>query len=36
VLGFVKKQAERAVDKIILQQPEASVEVIIKEALKNL
>ncbi|MCL4158838.1 UNVERIFIED_CONTAM: hypothetical protein GTU68_011595 [Idotea baltica] len=36
VLGFNKKQAERVVDKIILAQPEASVEVIIKQALKNL
>jgi len=36
VLGFNKKQAERVVDKVILAQPEASVEVIIKQALKNL
>lgn len=36
VLGFVKKQAERVVDKIIASQPEASVEIIIKQALKNL
>ena len=36
VLGFVKKQAERVVDKIMIQQPEASVEAIIKQALKNL
>lgn len=36
VLGFNKKQAERVVDKIILTQPEAGVEVIIKQALKNL
>jgi Holliday junction DNA helicase RuvA len=36
VLGFNKKQAERVVDKIILAQPEADVEVIIKQALKNL
>jgi len=36
VLGFNKKQAERVVDKIILAQPEANVEVIIKQALKNL
>lgn len=36
VLGFVKKQAERVVDKILLQEPEASVETIIKQALKNL
>ncbi|WP_452223889.1 Holliday junction branch migration protein RuvA [Lacinutrix chionoecetis] len=36
VLGFVKKQAERVVDKIVVAQPEASVEAIIKQALKNL
>jgi len=36
VLGFNKKQAERVVDKIILAQPDADVEVIIKQALKNL
>lgn len=36
VLGFNKKQSERVVDKIIATQGELSVEVIIKEALKNL
>ncbi len=36
VLGFVRKQAERAVDKIVIAQPEATVETIIKQALKNL
>lgn len=36
VLGFARKQAERVVDKIVVQQPNASVETIIKEALKNL
>ncbi|MDO5972440.1 Holliday junction branch migration protein RuvA [Flavivirga aquimarina] len=36
VLGFVKKQAERVVDKIIMTQPDANVEAIIKQALKNL
>jgi len=36
VLGFAKKQAERVVDKIIMSEPEASVENIIKQALKNL
>ena len=36
VLGFAKKQSERIVDKIISVQPEANVETIIKEALKNL
>ena len=36
VLGFVKKQAERVVDKIMITQPDANVETIIKQALKNL
>jgi len=36
VLGFAKKQAERVVDKIVRVQPDATVENIIKEALKNL
>ncbi|SEP74413.1 Holliday junction DNA helicase subunit RuvA [Hyunsoonleella jejuensis] len=36
VLGFVKKQAERVVDKIMVSQPDATVETIIKQALKNL
>jgi Holliday junction DNA helicase RuvA len=36
VLGFAKKQSERVVDKIASQQPDASAETIIKEALKNL
>jgi len=36
VLGFAKKQSERVVDKVISTQLDASVEVIIKEALKNL
>ena len=36
VLGFNKKQAERAVDKVIATEPDASVEVIIKQSLKNL
>ena len=36
VLGFSKKQSERIVDKIIANQHDANVEVIIKEALKNL
>ena len=36
VLGFARKQAERVVEKVVVNQPEASVEVIIKEALKNL
>ncbi len=36
VLGFVRKQAERVVNNIVAQQPDANVETIIKEALKNL
>ena len=36
VLGFVKKQAERVVDKIMIAQPDANVETIIKQDLKNL
>ena len=36
VLGFAKKQAEKVIDKIVAQQPDASVETIIKLALKNL
>ena len=36
VLGFMKKQSERIVEKIVISTPDASVEFIIKEALKNL
>lgn len=36
VLGFMKKQSERIIDKIVASTPDASVESIIKEALKNL
>jgi Holliday junction DNA helicase RuvA len=36
VLGINKKSSEKLVDKIILDNAEASVELIIKEALKNL
>jgi Holliday junction DNA helicase RuvA len=36
VLGFNRKLAEKAVDKIMRDEPEASVELIIKMALKNL
>ncbi len=36
VLGFNKKQSEKVVDKILQTQPDAQVEQIIKEALKNL
>lgn len=36
VLGFNKKLAEKAVEKIVKDKPDASVESIIKQALKNL
>jgi len=36
VLGFNKKLAEKAIEKIVKETPEASVEAIIKQALKNL
>lgn len=36
VLGFVRKASEKVVDKIVASMPEASVETIIKQALKNL
>ncbi|WP_179344281.1 Holliday junction branch migration protein RuvA [Winogradskyella ursingii] len=36
VLGFNKKLAEKAIDRIVKTQPDAQVEQIIKEALKNL
>ena len=36
VLGFAKKQAEKVIDKLINNQPDANVETLIKEALKNL
>ena len=36
VLGFVRKTAEKVVDKIVASAPDASVETIIKQALKNL
>ncbi len=35
-LGFVRKQAEKVCDKIVKEDPQASVESIIKQALKNL
>jgi Holliday junction DNA helicase RuvA len=35
-LGFSRKQAEKVCDKIIMQNPDATVETIIKQALKNL
>ncbi len=36
VLGFVRKTSEKVVDKIVTAMPDASVETIIKQALKNL
>ncbi len=36
VLGFVRKTSERIVEKIVREDPTASVESIIKQALKNL
>jgi Holliday junction DNA helicase RuvA len=36
VLGFNKKLAEKSVEKIVKENPEASVEHIIKQALKHL
>ena len=36
VLGFNKKMAEKAIDKIVKETPDANVETIIKQALKNL
>lgn len=36
VLGFNKKLAEKAIEKIVKELPQASVETIIKQALKNL
>lgn len=36
VLGFVRKTAERVVEKIIKDAPDSTVESIIKQALKNL
>lgn len=36
VLGFNKKLAEKSVEKIVREQPDATVETIIKQALKNL
>jgi Holliday junction DNA helicase RuvA len=36
VLGFVRKTSEKLVEKIVKEDPEASVEAIIKKALKNL
>jgi Holliday junction DNA helicase RuvA len=36
VLGFVRKTSEKIVERIVKEEPEASVESIIKKALKNL
>ena len=36
VLGINKRSSERLVDKIVLENPDISVESIIKETLKNL
>ncbi|WP_298287885.1 Holliday junction branch migration protein RuvA [uncultured Lutibacter sp.] len=36
VLGFAKKQAEKVIDKILIEDQTMSVEVLIKKALKNL
>jgi len=36
VLGFVRKTSEKVIEKIIKEDPEATVETIIKKALKNL
>ncbi|MES2545072.1 MAG: Holliday junction branch migration protein RuvA [Bacteroidota bacterium] len=36
VLGFIRKAAERVVEKIVKENPDATVETIIKQALKNL
>jgi len=35
-LGFVRKASERIVEKIVKDNPDCSVEFIIKQALKNL
>src|SRR5690606_5435829 len=35
-LGFVRKQSDKVVDAIVKENPQASVEMIIKQALKNL
>lgn len=36
VLGFVRKSSEKIVDKVITENPDATIETIIKQALKNL
>ena len=36
VLGFARKSAEKVIEKIVKEDPNASVENLIKQALKNL
>jgi Holliday junction DNA helicase RuvA len=36
VLGFVRKSSEKIVDRVVSDNPDATVEIIIKQALKNL
>ena len=36
VLGFIRKSSEKIVEKIVREMPDATVEAIIKQALKNL
>lgn len=36
VLGFVRKSSEKIIEKIVKENPDATVETIIKQALKNL
>ncbi|WP_158980900.1 MULTISPECIES: Holliday junction branch migration protein RuvA [unclassified Flavobacterium] len=36
VLGFVRKSSEKVIEKIVKEHPDATVETIIKQALKNL
>ena len=36
VLGFARKTAEKVVEKVVKEDPNASVENLIKQALKNL
>ena len=36
VLGFIRKSAEKVVEKIVATMPDATIETIIKQALKNL
>jgi Holliday junction DNA helicase RuvA len=36
VLGFVRKASEKVVEKVLKETPDATIEFIIKQALKNL